>query len=131
MSSGECLCGAVSFSVEFPSKWVAHCHCTICQRAHGAAFVTWVSLETSQLEIHDEQHALNWFESSDRSERGFCSKCGSHLFFRAEGLKNETHVVRANFTGEVDSNPQAHAFYDTKVDWVDVLDDLHKIPKPE
>ena len=39
-ASGKCLCGAVRFRMRFPSKWVAHCHCTMCRRAHGAAFVT-------------------------------------------------------------------------------------------
>lgn len=37
---GQCLCGVIKFTARFPSKWVAHCHCTRCQRAHGAAFVT-------------------------------------------------------------------------------------------
>lgn len=40
-ANGRCLCGALQFSVRFPTKWVAHCHCTMCRRAHGAAFVTW------------------------------------------------------------------------------------------
>lgn len=32
-ANGQCLCGAINFSASFPSKWVAHCHCTRCQRA--------------------------------------------------------------------------------------------------
>ena len=37
-SRGSCFCGAVQFSVALLSKWVGHCHCTRCQRAHGAPF---------------------------------------------------------------------------------------------
>jgi hypothetical protein len=44
---GACLCGAVQFELQLPATWVAHCHCTMCRRAHGAAFVTWVSVPTA------------------------------------------------------------------------------------
>lgn len=42
--SGACLCGAVRYEVTDLLEQVAHCHCTMCQRAHGAAFVTWRKL---------------------------------------------------------------------------------------
>lgn len=35
---GSCLCGAVRYQVDGPPKRVAHCHCTLCQKHHGAAF---------------------------------------------------------------------------------------------
>ena len=28
-ANGRCLCGDVEFSAQLPSKWVAHCHCTL------------------------------------------------------------------------------------------------------
>ncbi|MGE5337814.1 MAG: GFA family protein, partial [Gemmatimonadota bacterium] len=55
---GSCLCGAVGFEFELPPKWVAHCHCTQCQRAHGAAFVTWVGVDEALWRVDDSQHAL-------------------------------------------------------------------------
>jgi hypothetical protein len=33
----DCLCGAVRGRIARPSRWVAHCHCSVCRRAHGAA----------------------------------------------------------------------------------------------
>ena len=45
VASGACLCRAVGFVATLPSRWVAHCHCSRCRRAHGAAFVTFVGLE--------------------------------------------------------------------------------------
>ena len=38
------MCGRVGFVARFPSRFVAHCHCESCRRAHSAAFVTWVGL---------------------------------------------------------------------------------------
>lgn len=127
---GQCLCGAVSFSIQFPSRWVAHCHCTMCQRAHGAAFVTWVSVNTAQFQWLDPQQSLRWYQSSTDGERGFCSQCGSSLFFRSSSWPGETHIARANFIDVLDKEPQIHGYYDTHVDWVVLGDALPKKPAP-
>jgi hypothetical protein len=130
-ASGRCLCGAVSFSVGFPTNWVAHCHCTLCQRAHGAAFVTWVSSQAQLFGIEDPQRVLRRYRSSTDAERGFCSRCGSSLFFRSAKWPGEVHVARANFNSALDREPQGHAFYDTHVGWFEVKDALPKRPAPD
>lgn len=127
-AAGKCLCGAIDFSVAMPTKWVAHCHCTQCQRAHGAAFVTWVGVEEAQLTLDDPSGALTWFQSSHDARRGFCTRCGSSLFFRSARWPGEVHVARANFTDPIDRMPQAHVFFDTHVDWVAIEDNLPKKP---
>ena len=125
-TSGKCLCGAVGFRMGFPSKWIAHCHCTMCQRAHGAAFVTWVSVNQAQVVIDDPEAQLRWYNSSPEAQRGFCSRCGSSLFFRSSQWPCELHIVRANFIDPLDREPQVHGFYDTHVSWFDVNDKLPK-----
>ncbi len=127
---GQCLCGAVSFNVQFPSRWVAHCHCTMCQRAHGAAFVTWASVNTAQCTLQDSQGHLRWYQSSAEAERGFCSQCGSSLFFRSSRWPGEIHIARANFIDPLDKEPQIHGYYDTHVDWITLADSLPKKPAP-
>ncbi len=122
--SGKCLCGAISYFMEFPSKWAAHCHCTICQRAHGAALVTWVSAEASQVTIYDQDGLLAWYASSHEAERGFCSRCGSSLFFRSLKWPGELHISQVNFTDPIDREPQVHGYYDTHVTRFTVHDDL-------
>ena len=107
VASGACLCKSVEFRAELPSKWVAHCHCTMCQRAHGAAFVTWVGMEEPRVRIEDRDGLLRWYKSSPEAERGFCSRCGSTLFFRSTRWPGELHIVLANFVDEVDRAPQA------------------------
>jgi hypothetical protein len=116
-ASGSCQCGAVRFECDLPSKWVAHCHCSMCRRAHGAAFVTWVGMDAARARLADPQQTLRWYASSPGTERGFCSRCGSMLFFRSERWGGELHIVRANFADEVDRAPQVHVFYDAHVDW--------------
>ena len=127
-ASGSCLCGAVTFLARFPTNWIAHCHCTICQRAHGAAFVTWASVPEGQLTITDPQSALHWYASSSKGRRGFCTKCGSSLFFRSPDWPGEVHVARSNFATALDRAPTVHGYYETHVDWFDVNDPLPKEP---
>lgn len=127
---GACLCGAVQFDADLPSLWMAHCHCSLCRRAHGAAFVTWAGFDAARCRIEDTEGALRWYASSPGAERGFCSRCGSTLFFRSQRWPGELHIVRANFRDALDRQPQAHVFYDTRVDWYAVGDALPKKPAP-
>lgn len=130
IASAHCLCGDVRFEATLPSRWVAHCHCTMCQRSGGSAFVTWVGLDEHQCRIDDPRGLLRWYQSSDLAERGFCSHCGSSLFFRSGRWVGELHVTLANFTGPVDRAPQAHVFWDTHVDWVR-LDPADGLPRKD
>ena len=126
-AQGRCLCGAIGFTAKLPSLWVAHCHCTMCQRSGGSAFITWVGLEEAACQFDDPHHLLQWYESSAGAERGFCSRCGSTLFFRSRRWPGEIHVTLANIDTAIDRVPQVHAFWDTHVDWVVLGDDLpHK-----
>jgi hypothetical protein len=130
---GSCLCGDVRFTVDWPSKWVAHCHCTLCQRAHGAAFVTWFGMANERARIDDVAGSLRWFESSPGAERGFCARCGGSLFFRSERWPGEIHIARANLEGDADRAPMAHVFWDTHVDWTtpDPNDGLRRMTASE
>ena len=127
-AQGRCLCGYIRFSAQLPSKWVAHCHCTMCQRSGGSAFITWVGVDAEKCAIDDPDHRLHWYRSSGLGERGFCSHCGSTLFFRSPRWAGELHITLANFLGPVDRAPQAHVFWDTHVDWVQ-LDPHDGLPR--
>ena len=127
---GQCLCGAVEFTARLPSKWVARCHCTLCQRAHGAAFVTWVGMDARRVSVEASGEALQWFRSPGGGERAFCKICGSSMFFKSARWPGELHIARALFLEPIDREPQAHAYYDTHVAWVLVGDDLPKKPDP-
>lgn len=123
-SRGSCLCGAVRFSARWPSKWVAHCHCTRCQRAHGAPFVTWAGFDAAAVAIEDDQAALRWHVADEGGTRGFCGQCGSPMFFKSDRWPGELHIARALFTEALDREPLAHVFYETHVQWVSLGDDL-------
>lgn len=125
-AQGSCLCGAVRFSAALPAKWVAHCHCSYCRRAHGAAFVTWAGFVADRVSIADDAGALHWYASSPGAERASCGRCGSPMFFRSQRWPDELHVARALFTAAADLVPTVHVFYENQVPWASVDDALPK-----
>ncbi len=116
--SGSCLCGAVAFTLDLPSKWCAHCHCSLCRKAHGAGYVTWVGFEDAHFHLDQGEAELAWYPSSAEAHRGFCQRCGSSLFFRSTRWAGEIHVALGCLDGPIDRQPQAHVFHDTHVDWM-------------
>ena len=125
--AGGCLCGAVRFEVTAPTKWCAHCHCSLCRRAHGAAFVTWFGVASEQFRFIEGEGELRWYASTPGANRGFCRSCGSTLFFKSERWAGETHIALAHMDGPIDREPAAHVFYDTHVDWIELGDDLKRL----
>lgn len=125
---GSCLCGAVRFRAVLPSKWVAHCHCSYCRRAHGAPFVTWAGFATEQVTVDPAAQQPTWYESSAGARRAFCPKCGSPMLFESSRWPGETHIARALIEGSLDREPSAHVFYESHVPWLQVNDSLPKKP---
>jgi hypothetical protein len=124
---GECLCGEVRFCARGPTLFCAHCHCRFCRHAHGAGVVTWFGVTESQFEIEAGENALKWYQSSQQSRRGFCSSCGTTMFFMSSVCPGEVHIALACMSDAVDQEPKAHVFYDHHVEWLKTADDLPRL----
>jgi hypothetical protein len=77
------LCGAVRFRAQWPTKWIAHCHCTTRRRDHGAPFVTWAGFQTEQFELEPNGSRPTRHESSPGTRRAFRGTCGSPVFLQS------------------------------------------------
>ncbi len=76
--SGHCLCGAVTVEATPSKPHVEACHCDMCRRWGGIAFL---GLQCGpNVSFTGEEHIVR-YKSSDWAERGFCGKCGSNLFY--------------------------------------------------
>jgi hypothetical protein len=131
MITGRCLCGAVRFEGQEPALFSCHCHCEWCRRAHGAAFVTWLGLRDDGFRVTAGDDALRWFSSSEKSRRGFCSTCGTTLFFATTLAPGEMHVALACVDDAASHPPRAHVFWDAHVPWNGVADDLPKLDRDD
>jgi hypothetical protein len=113
--AGACLCGAVRFEVTGAVDRVAHCHCTICQRAHGAAFVT-----TGEAD-------LAHYRSSEIGTRSFCRTCGSSMFCTLDTHPGVIDVALACLASDHGAVPRAHLFWDDRAGWIELTDGLPRL----
>ncbi|MGI2258645.1 GFA family protein [Shewanella sp. GXUN23E] len=88
-------------------------------------------MDDTQASISDPQCKLSWFASSAQAKRGFCSHCGSSLFFTSARWPGELHITRASLHTPIDTQPMAHVFVDTQVDWVELTDHLPRKTEAE
>ncbi|MGJ8617101.1 MAG: GFA family protein [Sulfitobacter sp.] len=119
--TGGCLCGAARFELsEAPTEYGA-CHCGICRKFSGGI----------EMGVHVPPGGITWtradsvraYTSSEWAERGFCSACGSSLFWRLtapgpmQGMLSLSvgaldDMKGMKFTTEVyvDAKPKSHSF---------------------
>ena len=83
-ATGSCLCKEVKFSFDLKDKHFDACHCSMCRKWGGGPSLT---VESKGNIVFEGEENITVYSSSDWAERGFCSKCGSNLFYR---LKNKS-----------------------------------------
>jgi len=86
--TGSCLCGTVRFTANKSSKKVGACHCDTCRKWGGGPFM---EIDCGSDISFEGEEAIEVYNSSDWAERGFCKKCGSHLFYRLKESKQ--HMI--------------------------------------
>ncbi len=114
-ASGQCLCGAVRFTVDTVDPEFYACHCSMCLRWCGGPFL---SVTTSEPKFEETEN-LVVFDSSEWAERGFCNVCGTNISYHVKGadeysINNGTFDDASSFKmiGEifVDKKPASYDF---------------------
>lgn len=121
MPTGSCLCGAVSFEVEGELKAPDACHCTACRKSTGH-YLASTDVPADRLTIHGADK-VGWYQSSEKVRRGFCSICGSTLFW--DPLFHDwTAIAMGAFEAPTGTHLGMHIFVDDKGDYYDIADGL-------
>lgn len=74
---GRCLCGAVTVSARVETRALSACHCDMCRRHTSSLFLGIAPVQDSVTVTGPASS----YRSSDWAERGFCSTCGSTLWY--------------------------------------------------
>lgn len=78
--TGQCLCGVVTFTARTKGTEFGACHCEMCRRWTGSAFLG-LTVPVENIVFTGEDN-ITRLQSSEWAERAFCSKCGSGLWYR-------------------------------------------------
>lgn len=119
MHSGSCLCGAVRFDVACELPGPDACHCSQCRKHSGHVFAS-TDVPRSAVTVHGGEN-VTWFRSSEKARRGFCSTCGSSLFWDPVG-KDWIGVAMGAFDGPTDTRLRIHIHVASKGDYYDIAD---------
>ena len=113
VAKGSCLCGAVSLSTTSMNPHVAACDCNMSQKwGRGALMAVECKSDVS---FRGEEN-IELYQSSKWAERGFCKKCGSHLFYRFK--KNYSYFIPVGiFDDESDLVLTHQVFIDEKPEY--------------
>jgi hypothetical protein len=120
--SGSCLCGEVRIEIlERPQHAPEACHCTQCRKQSGH-FLAGVNVRRDALRVRGNDK-VTWYKSSDKVERGFCSICGSTLFWqpRIDGYQY-TGVAMGVLDGPTGMKLSKHTFVGDKGDYYEIAD---------
>ena len=121
MLQGGCLCGAVRYRFTGSSKGVTVCHCAMCRRWHGAPGAYVAGGSGADYAIDGEAH-LHWFRSSEDAERGFCTQCGSRLFWRSRDGTSSMDVTAGSVDKPTGLTTAAHIWVPDKGDYYGIED---------
>lgn len=121
MITGACLCGAVRLEIDEPLEKAEACHCTQCRKQTGNFFVG-VNIRRTALRISGEER-VTWYPSSETVLRGFCSVCGSVLFWKPTLERYEwTSVTLGCLDTSMPLTLAKHIFVANKGSYYDILD---------
>lgn len=104
---------------------MAHCHCSLCRKAHGTAFVTWLAAPEAAFAWLRGEGGLGGFQSSSGVERRFCRRCGSVAPLCLGS--GQVFLPAGCLDGDPEVRPAAHAFVGSKAAWYEIADDLPQV----
>lgn len=115
---GACLCGAVAYRADGPVNYASHCYCTMCQKQHGAGAGSYANVGTAGFAIERGAGLVTEYASSEDGRRGFCSVCGSTLFWRSTQTPDRIALTLGTMAPEYDGPVEHELHTDTKPRWL-------------
>ncbi|WP_299027333.1 GFA family protein [uncultured Sulfitobacter sp.] len=122
MKNGSCLCGGVQYTLTGALRPSVACHCVQCRKTSGH-YVSATQVSADQLKITQDA-TLRWYASSPKAQRGFCSTCGSSLFWRHADDNGATSVMSGTLDGASGITTAKHIFVADKGDYYTIADGL-------
>jgi len=111
----------VTFEVDGSLPPPDACHCSQCRKHSGHVFAS-TDVPKAAVTIHGEDHVA-WFHSSEKVRRGFCSTCGSSLFW--EPIHRDwIGIAMGAFDGPTETKLRIHIHVADKGDYYEITDGL-------
>jgi hypothetical protein len=122
--TGRCLCAAIRYRFWGDMLWRAHCHCESCRRNTSSPVTTFFAVRKDAVTFEGDEPGA--YASSPGVVRRFCRSCGTPLSYEYAGKPDEIHLYAASLDDSADFTAERHDFWNERVSWLTVTDDLPK-----
>ena len=119
---GGCHCGAVRFRITAKPLKTYCCHCRICQRTSGAAFLAGAVVAAEDFAFTNVEPIE--YQSSPRIVRLFCPTCHAQIGSRQPGETKLMDLHLSLFDNPTVIEPSYHMFTSTQISWLKLTDGL-------
>jgi len=133
MIRGSCLCGGVRFEINRAAGPFELCHCSLCRKASGSAFVAGLGVLRKDFHLLQGAELIMTYEAPLRDKpppyrTSFCRRCGSPVpdprsdsrwFEVAAGILDNDPQMR----------PERHIMVEFKSPWFAINDQLPQLDK--
>ena len=124
-ATGQCQCGAVSYTLAAAPLTMGQCHCKDCQRVTGTGHISLARFNRSDVTIEGTTKTFAVkADSGNINTRHFCPDCGSRLFGENSAFPGMINVT----AGSVDDNswfsPQRVLYKKTQAAWDITTEDV-------
>jgi len=123
--TGGCQCGAVRYRAEGEIGLPHVCHCRMCQKASGNYFMPFGGVMYENFSFTRGEPAS--FQSSATVRRGFCSQCGTPLFY--DGGHGHISITLGSLDDPQSVKPGVQINLSSKIAWFGDLDTLPLDPR--
>jgi len=129
MLAGSCLSGGVRYEITGALKGALNCHCSMCRKAHGAAFRSRARVKAADFRWVQGEDLLSWYETSPGNHRGFCRVCGAKLLSRFDWDPSAYGLPLGTLDDDPGVKPALHVFVAYKAPWHEITDGLPQHPE--
>lgn len=126
-AKGTCLCKKVTITVKDVENKFGVCHCDTCKVWTGGPQM---AIGCGQKVEIEGSNYIKSYSSSDWAERGFCTECGTHLFYKLKG-KNDYRILLGLFKDTISPKFDVQFFIDKKPKYYSFSEKTRSLTKKE
>jgi hypothetical protein len=128
---GGCACGSIRYKGTAEPVFVAHCHCTDCQKMTGAHMATVAGVASDAFSVlkGEARVYVTKGDSGGNVYRSFCPDCGSTLFSTADAMPGIHFVEAGSFDDASWLEPTSHIYTSSAQPWARIPEDIEQHAK--
>jgi len=120
---GSCICGSVKYEIHGDLRDVIACHCDQCRKSSGH-FTAATATKPENLKLLSDKNLI-WYRSTPTAQMGFCSHCGSTLFWKPDS-GDRISIYVGTIDGQTGLRLTTHIYTEEKGDYYNIEDGVEQ-----